>query len=168
MNNSAVQAIALPAAQKLGDCRAVAATNVRDLADVVGTGAVLLREVLLLRERELGFAAAELVGGLATAMPLRGASADRVGFELGYHAEDVEQKPADRVASARRPLPQRFRATPFFVSSFAMSVASRRDRARRSSFATTRMSPVRHAPSASRRPGRARGVPERAWSTCTW
>jgi cytochrome P450 len=47
------------------------------------------------------------------------------------------------------------------VSSSAMARASGRDLARRSSLVTTRVSPARHAASASRRPGRSRLVPVR-------
>lgn len=53
----------------------------------------------------------------------------------------------------------RLSETPFRVSSSAMSLAPRSDRARRSSFVTTRRSPARHAARASEagpRSGRAR------------
>jgi hypothetical protein len=48
--------------------------------------------------------------------------------------------------------------TPRAVSSSAMARASGRDRASRSSLVTTRVSPSRHAASASRNPGRSRLV----------
>ena len=57
-----------------------------------------------------------------------------------------------------------FSFAPALVSSPAMSRASGRERASRSSLMTTRVSPARQAASASRSPGRARLVPVRPWS----
>ena len=54
--------------------------------------------------------------------------------------------------------------TSFAVSSSMMSFASLSEHASRSSLATTKVSPLRHAARASRRPGRARLVPVRPWS----
>ena len=55
--------------------------------------------------------------------------------------------------------------TPRWVSSSTMSRASGTERASRSSFVTTRVSPSRQAARASRSPGRSRFVPVRPWST---
>ena len=63
----------------------------------MGAGAVQLHKVLLLRSSQLWFAAAELAGGLGARHALARAGADQVRFELGHHAEDVEQEPTDRV-----------------------------------------------------------------------
>jgi len=68
-----------------------------DLASRVLPGAVQLHEVLLLRGGELGLASAELPGGLGDGHALAGAGTDEVGFELGDHAEHVEEQPADGV-----------------------------------------------------------------------
>jgi hypothetical protein len=128
---------------------------------------------------QLGLSAAELACSLVDRQALTGASTDRVSLELGHHAEDVDRQPADKVGKVVDRSP-RSRETPFFASSPAMSVASRRDRARQSSLVTTRTSPARHgtarhgtarhgtarhAAKASRRPGGARVVPDSPWST---
>jgi len=79
------------------DGRAGDAEELGDLAGGVGAGAVQLHEVLLLRGGELGLAAAELASGLGDRHAFPGAGTDEVGLELGHHAQDVEQQPADRV-----------------------------------------------------------------------
>ena len=73
------------------------AEELGDLASRVGAGAVQLHEVLLLRGREFGLATAKLAGGLRDRHALAGTGADEVGLELGDHAENGEQQPADGV-----------------------------------------------------------------------
>lgn len=63
----------------------------------MGAGAVQLHEVLLLRGGELGLATAELACGFGDRHILTGAGTDEVGLELGHHAEDVKQQPANGV-----------------------------------------------------------------------
>ena len=75
---------------------------------------------------------------LATCIPSR-ARTNEVRRELSHHGEDVEQQSADRIRGSWIEPPM-LSLTPFAVSSSTMSLASRSDRARRSSLATTRVS----------------------------
>jgi len=104
-----------------------------------------------LRGGELGFAAAEFASGLGDRDALAGAGTDEVDLEFSDHTEDVEKESADVVGGVVERSP-RIRATLFIVSSSAVFVASRRYRARRSNFVTTRTSSARHAARAYRRP----------------
>ena len=129
--------------------------------------AVRLHEVLSQRGGELGFAAAELAGGLGDRHTLVSAGTDQVGLELGHHAEDVKQEPVDGVGRIVGRSPE--------VQGNALLCQLVRDVGRvgqRTSktverAAAARTSPARHVASASRRPGRARVVTDRPWSTCT-
>ena len=129
-------------------------------------GAVQLHEVLLLRRGELGLAAAELAGRLGDRHALAGAGTNQVGLELGDRAEDVKEEPADWVRGVVNRSSE-IERDPLRRELICDLVASRSDRARRSSLVTTNTSLARQAASALRRPGRARVVPDKPWSTCT-
>ena len=73
------------------------AEQLGNVAGRVGAGAVKLHEVLLLRGGEFRLAATEPAGGLGDRHALPGAGPNEVSFELGHHAEDIEQEPADGI-----------------------------------------------------------------------
>ena len=80
---------------------------------------------------------------------------DEVRLEFGDHGQHVEQQSPDRSFGSYSDPPM-LSSTSAVVSSSTMSQASGRERARRSSLVTMRVSPERQAAHASRSPGRSR------------
>ncbi len=127
----------------------------------------------LLDRGELGFLAAQATLGPSGGHTFAGAGPDEVGLELCDHGQDVEQESAYRVGRvADRPAEVEPDLTAIpgndaeqWACSSRMSRASVTERARRSSLATTSVSPDLHAAMASRSPGRERFVPVSPWST---
>jgi len=121
-------------------------------------------EVGFLSGAELGLLPAEPTFGAGDLHPFAGAHAGEVGLELGHHGQHVEQEPADGVGGVVDGAAE----VELDLASGELvgdGPASGRDRASRSSLVTTRVSPVRQAAKACRRPGRSRLVPVRPWST---
>jgi len=127
-------------------------------------GAPQLDEVLLLGGVEFGCLPRSRPLALATFMP----SLVRILIKSDSNSAIIA-----RTLNSSRPTgsfgswtePPMLSLTFASVSSATMSRASGSERASRSSLVTTSVSPERQAASASRRPGRARLVPVRPWST---
>ena len=135
--------------------------DIEELSDLrrrVPPRIVHIHQEPLLRDRQLRRLAAQPPLGLSDLHPLARARMNQIGLKLRNHRQHVEQETADgieRVVHGAADAELHVLA----VSSSTMSLASRSDLANRSSFETTRVSPLRHAASASRRPGPARSVP---------
>jgi len=127
----------------------------------VVAGVVQRDEVCLLGGRQLRSFAPQSPLGPGDLHALAGAHLDEVGLELARTLNS--SRPTGSVGSWTDPPRLSFTCRP--VSSSAMVRASGSERASRSSLVTTRVSPARHAASASRSPGRSRVVPVSPWST---
>ncbi len=135
-----------------------------ELADGVTAGAVQLDQVGFLPGETLGRLPRSRPLAQATFMPLRVRMRARSALNSATMAKTLNSsRPTGSVGSCNEP--PRLSRIWGVVSSSAMARASGRERARRSSLVTTRVSPARQAVSAWRSPGRSRLVPVRPWST---
>jgi len=125
---------------------------------------VQLEEVLGLVWFQLRLLTSQPALGFGDLHPFSRAQADQIGLELRNHREHVEQEPSDGIGG----VVNRAAEAELDVSSGQLIedvAGTGSERASRSSFVTTKVSPARQAASASRRHGRSRFVPVRPWST---
>jgi len=133
------------------------------LGDGVVAGGVHSHQLGLLAGDEFGLAAFEPAAGAGDGHALTSAHLQQVGFELGEHRQHVEEHLRHRIGRVVDAPAQR-QADPRETRVSPMSRASGTERASRSSFGTTRVSPERTAARAWSRPGRSRLVPVRPLS----